>query len=172
MNPTATALLFTVALAACISSSPPAPAVRYFDPTPDAVADAATNGARLAVRVECAAHLGREFVVRTGPREVVFDPQHSWIGEPRALVAAAIERTAGAAGAGESAVLVEVEVFELDLQAEPKAHVRLLVHDGDARRTIDESAVAANRSPEAFAAAMSQALGRAAAGVASAPAVR
>lgn len=155
--------LLPVAFASCISSSPPAPPVRFFDPTP---ADVDTKDRPAAVvRVDGPAHLAREFLVRTGPREVVFDPRHSWISEPRELVETAIARvTSRPAGDEKVVVRVAIETFELDVQNEPRAHVRLVVH-GASTKTIDEQEKAKDRTPESLAAAMAIALGRAANGV-------
>lgn len=163
--PALAAMLLAIPLAGCISSSPPAPPVRFFDPTPDAPAPPVRSG--LSVRVDSPPHLGREFVVRVGPREVVFDARHSWIDEPRELVAAAIDRALGQSSAVEGLVRVGIELFEVDLQDGPRAHVRLLVH-GPSQKAIDESEPARDGTPESFAAAMSIALGRAAHGVAAA----
>jgi len=162
----ASALLLATTLAGCISSSPPAPPVRFFDPTP---VDVDTKERpKVAVRVDAPSHLAREFVVRTGPHEVVFDARHSWVGEPRDLVEAAIARVTSRAGGDERTfVRVGIETFELDVQNGPRAHVRLVVH-GASTTTIDEQEQATDRSPEALAAAMAKALGRAATGVAAA----
>lgn len=135
-------------LAACFGSSPPLPPVRWFDPLPPAVNPPAPTGPR----VTAAPHLGREFAVRIGERELAFDPQHQWIAEPRDLVQAALAGTAGLAD-------VHVAAFELDVTGPPCAHVRLLVRwQGDVLRVVEARVAAADRSPPAFAAAVATAL--------------
>lgn len=157
--------------AGCISAAPPAPPVRWFDPLPARAAEAAARVPRCTVRVDTAPFLGREFVVRTGPREVALDGQHCWIAEPRQLVEVALADAMG--GPADDRVLhVVVERFELDVQGPPRAHVRLSVDGGAGRRIVEGWADAADRSPEAFAAAMSEALGRAVAAVVGATAIR
>lgn len=151
-------------LAACLSSAPPAPPVRWFDPLPAPVAE---TGARRVVdlRVTAADHLGREFVVRTGPREVVFDDQHGWIDEPGGLVATAL---AARFTPSRSAPPLEVAVaaFELDVQATPRAVVRLLVRWQGAERPVVGERAAPDRAPAALAEAMAGALDDAAGAVA------
>lgn len=146
-------------LAGCVSSAPPAPPVRYFDPLPESGAVAARDG-RFALRCVAAPHLGREFVVRTGPRELVFDAQHSWIAEPRDLVVAALERAKSRPAATAEVVEVHVAAFELDLTGAPRAHVRVLLRQsGNPAREIEAWAPVAGSEPEAYAAAMAEALG-------------
>lgn len=163
----AAVLFLSASLASCISSSPPAPAVRFFDPTPAEVDS--KERPRITVRVDSAPHLGREFVVRTGPREVVFDPRHSWISEPRQLVASAIERLTSPAP-DQPTLRIDVEAFEVDVQAAPRARVRLVVR-ASLPKVIEEQEPAKDRTPESLAAAMAIALGRAANGVVAAVAV-
>lgn len=152
-------------LAACLSSAPPAPPVRWFDPVPAA---AAAGAPRVAadLRVTAAAHLGRQFVVRTAPRELVFDGQHGWIDEPARLVAAALGTRLRSAPDGTGVLLVAVDAFELDVQAAPRAVVRLHLQWRDDRRVVLAEHAAADRSPAAFAEAMAAALADAAAAVA------
>ncbi|MBM4063086.1 MAG: hypothetical protein FJ265_18615 [Planctomycetes bacterium] len=152
-------LLPCAALAACLGSAPPAPAVRWFDPLP-----AAAPGGRLAtaLRVTAPPYLGREIAVRVRPRELVFDPLHGWIDAPRELVAIALRRALGPIPAGTGAVReleVFVAAFEADLTAEPRAHVRLeLRWPGEPVHEVDSWAPAVGRSPEQLAAAMATAL--------------
>ncbi len=153
-----------LSLAGCLSSSPPAPPVRWFDPLPAAI-DAALAPPAVDLHVSAAGHLGREFVVRTGGNEIVFDNQHGWIDEPARLVAAALA-TRLDVRVGGAPLQVDVPTFELDLQQEPRAVVRLVVHDGVRRREFGAAVAAADRSPAAFAAAMAQALGQVASSVA------
>lgn len=141
-------VLATLLLAACFGSSPPLPPVRWFDPLPPAASLPAAPGPR----VTAAPHLGREFAVRVGERELAFDSQHQWIAEPRELVQAALAGIAGLAD-------VHVAAFELDVTGPPCAHVRLLVRwQGGAVRVVEARVAAADRSPPAFAAAAAAAL--------------
>lgn len=152
-------------LAGCLSSAPPAPPVRFFDPLPAALASvpASPGGGKLAVRVVAAPHLGSEFVVRTAPREVVFDPQHSWIAPVRELVAAAIEGLVGLPGPDAEVVEVLVAAFEIDLVEAPRAHVRLLVRmPGRPLGEVDAWTPVAGPGPGEHAAAMADALVQAA----------
>lgn len=149
--------------AGCLSSSPPAPPVRFFDPLPEPSASPPPTETKVAVRVGAAPHLGAEFVVRTAPRELVFDPQHSWIAPPRELVAAAIERLVGLPGPGADVVEIHVAAFEIDLVGAPRAHVRLLLRaPGRPVGEIDAWAPVAGAGPGDHAAAMAEALGQAA----------
>lgn len=151
-------LLLGGCLAGCFSAAPPAPSVRYFDPLP-----AQTEGSEVvaasSLRVVAAEHLGREFVVRTDARELVFDPLHSWIAAPRAMVEATLRRAAPL-GVGRSApVEVYVVAFELDLTQTPKAHVGIEVREpGQPMRRLDGWAPALGVEPAQMAAAMAVAL--------------
>jgi ABC-type uncharacterized transport system auxiliary subunit len=158
--------------ASCLSSSPPSPPVRWFDPRPAAVAAGAATRPAVDLRVTAAAHLGREFVVRTAPRELVFDNQHGWIDDPAQLVASAIGTRLDLGGRSDRSggsfrtLQVAVEAFELDVQAEPRAVVRLLVSWTGGRQELAVQEPAADRSPAAFATAMAVALARVARDVA------
>jgi hypothetical protein len=145
-----------VPLAGCLSSAPPLPPVRWFDPLPVAVAATAPLP-QVDLRVTAVGHLGREFVVRTAPREVVFDGQHGWIDDPAQLVAAALEAKLDRRD-GARLLLVTVTAFELDVQHAPRAVVRLVVQREGERWDVDVQAPAADRSPAALAAAMAAAL--------------
>lgn len=150
-----------LALAACFSSAPPAPPVRFFDPLPAAASNPPSAS---GWRVTAAPWLGREFVVRTAPREVVFDPLHSWVAAPRDLVAGAIAQAGVVAPEGGE---VLVERFELDLCAAPRAHVRLVVRvPGLPGRVAEGWATAAGAGPGDHAAAMADALAAAVRGLA------
>ncbi len=158
------AVVQALALSGCLSSAPPAPPVRWFDPlTPVGEAPARAGGA-YDVHVVAAPYLGREFVVRTAEREVVFDGGNGWIAEPRVLVQTAVEQQLlpSVRGSGAIAVTIDVLVFELDVTAAPRAHVRLVVRCGAVLRTIDCGVAAADRLPASFAAAMAKALSQAA----------
>lgn len=162
-----------VGLAGCISAGPPAPPVRWFDPMPE-VGDADHTGAVGAapgplLRVDAPAHYGREFRIRIGSHEVVFDAEHSWVAAPAELVAEALARRLGRGGAVEArSVRVHVDAFELDLREEPRAHVRLVVSGVAGHQGFDASVLAASRTPESLAAAMGLALAEVAERVAAA----
>lgn len=145
----------------CLSSAPPAPPVRWFDPS------SAASGPRLAVplklRVEAPPHLGREFALRTGVREYAFDGEHQWIATPAELVAAALQGAVAFPSYASEELLVRIERFELDVIATPRAVVVLRLF-ASAPLGADEvrfEAPAADRSPAALAAAMAAALGEA-----------
>ena len=146
------------ALASCLSSSPPAPAVRFFDALPEQ--RAVVSGRAVRLRFTGAPHLGQQFAVRVAARELVFDPLHSWISAPTNLVEAAFEQATAAAG---ETIEVHVARFEIDLTGDPLARVRLeLRAAGRATQVVEGTAPAPGREPEAVAAAMAVALGRAA----------
>jgi hypothetical protein len=156
------AALSCAALAACLSSAPALPPVRWFDPLPPAGAAAAAAPA--AVRAMAAPHLRQPFAVRVGPREFALDPQHQWVDEPAALCAALVGRALAGRVAGGAAI--QVDAFELDVTAAPRAHVRFAFvgeAPAGAPPVVDAWADAADRSPAACAEAMAQALAQAAA---------
>jgi len=161
------AVLFALALPACLSTSSPPPPVRYFDPTTRRDGAPQRPAVACDLRVTAPGHLGREFVVRVAEHEVVFDGLNSWIADPRELVQVAVERLLGPSVRSPEAraLAIDVEAFELDLQAAPQAHVRLAVHAPAGSRTIDLVVPAADRQPASFAAAMAVALDQAAARV-------
>lgn len=151
-------LLLGGCLAGCFSASPPAPPVRYFDPLP-AQAERGEAVGTGSLRVVAAEHLGREFVVRTDARELVFDPLHSWIALPRALVEATLRRAPPVTGDGGAPLEVFVVAFELDLTHEPRAHVGIEVREpGLPMRRLDGWAPALGAEPGQMAAAMAVAL--------------
>ena len=159
------AALLALALPACLSTSSPPPAVRYFDPSTHKEDVAQRSAVACDLRVTAPSHLGREFVVRVGEHEVVFDGLNSWVADPRELVQVAVERLLGPSvrSPDSRAMAIDVEVFELDLQGAPQAHVRLAVQAVAGSRTFDLVVPAADRQPASFAAAMAQALDQAAA---------
>lgn len=149
------------ALAACLSTSPALPPVRWFDPLPAAPAAAAPP---LPVRATAAPHLRQPFAVRVGAREFALDAGHQWVDEPAALCAALVGR-ALAGRSIDAAPSILVEAFELDVTAAPRAHVRFAfigAAPAGAPAVVDAWADAADRSPTACAEAMAQALGTAA----------
>ncbi len=167
MNPLGGALcVLLLAFAACIGASPPAAPVRWFDATPDVVT---TRDPALPVdvRVEAAAHVAREFLVRTAPRELVVDAQNAWLADPRSIVAAAVERACGGGSSSGAILRIEIERFELDVAVAPRVHVRLVVRGTGPSRVVDQIVDAADRAPESMAAAMAIAVARAAEDVAS-----
>jgi hypothetical protein len=136
--------------------------VRWFDPLPEPPPAGRETGADVpAVRVTALPHLGRELVVRVGAREVAFDAGNQWLIEPAQAVAVIAGRAfAGVDAAAAAAVAVRVDVFELDVTAAPRAHVRVAITGGTAGtgRVVDVWADSRDRSPESFAAAMATAL--------------
>ncbi|MCA8965941.1 MAG: hypothetical protein KDC48_13735, partial [Planctomycetes bacterium] len=58
-------LPLALGLAGCLSASPPAPPVRWFDPMP---AQVAAPSVAASFRCRAAATVAREFVFRVGPR--------------------------------------------------------------------------------------------------------
>ncbi|HEX6810195.1 MAG TPA: hypothetical protein VF384_01105 [Planctomycetota bacterium] len=161
----ALALLPVLAVPACLSSSDPPPPVRYFDPSTRSDEGPPRPAVSCDLRVTAATHLGREFVVRVAAHEVVFDGLNSWIADPRDLVQAAVERRLGPCVRSPEAMslAIDVEAFELDVQAQPQARVRLAVRAATGSRTIDVVVPAADRSPASFAVAMAAALDQVAA---------
>jgi hypothetical protein len=146
-------------LAGCLSSAPPAPPPRFFDPMPAPAAAPSAVPAKFTVRVLAAPHLGADFVVRTAVGAVVFDPVHRWIAPVRELVAAAIERQVVSPAPGAEVVEVHVAAFEVDLTAAPRAHVRLLCRaPGRPLGEIDAWAPVGGPAPGDHAAAMAIAL--------------
>ncbi len=148
--------------AACLgSAAPPLPAVRWFDPLPEPpTGDRGAAGDTVAVRVTALPHLGREFAVRVGAREVAFDGANQWLVEPaRAVAIVAGRALAGVDAATLGRVELRVDVFELDVTAAPRAHVRVAVA-GDAAgpRVVEAWADSSDREPASFAAAMAKAL--------------
>lgn len=145
--------------AACLSSAPPAPPVRWFDPSPAAPAGDPVPVAAL-LRVVAPSHLGTELLLRTGVREFVFDAEHQWIAPPTELVATALQAGFRFTPDASAELQVTVERFELDLTVEPRAVVRLHLVDAPAGwpERVEGSAAAADRSPAALAASMASAL--------------
>lgn len=145
---------------ACLSSAPPAPPVRWFDPAPNAPREP-----RLAVaqklRVEAPPHLGREFALRTGAREYAFDGEHQWIATPQELVAASLQNSLAFAPYAGDELVVRIDRFELDVTGAPRAVVALRLYSPHplGADAVAFEAPAADRSPAALAAAMASALG-------------
>ncbi|MBL8735811.1 MAG: hypothetical protein JNL12_05230 [Planctomycetes bacterium] len=152
-------LLPCLGSAACLSSAPPAPPVRWFDPSPAAPAGQPVPVAS-SVRVVAPSHLGTQLLLRTGVREYVFDAEHQWIAPPTELVATALQAGFRFAPEVSAELQVGIERFELDLTVEPRAVVRLHLVDAPAGwpERVEGIAAAADRSPAALAAAMSSAL--------------
>jgi ABC-type uncharacterized transport system auxiliary subunit len=162
------ALAAGLLLAACFSSAPPAPPVRFFDPTPP-VAAVAASGRALRLEVDANSQVRSEFAVRVGPRELTFDSFHRWAAEPRELVASALEGALFGSGAFarsddlQHLVTVRVTAFELDVTAEPTARVAVTALQGGKELQVSASAPAGSRAPDALAEAMAKALGQLAA---------
>jgi ABC-type uncharacterized transport system auxiliary subunit len=157
----ACSLALLLVLAACLSTAPPLPPVRWFDAMPPQPAEVQPR-AGLSLRIDAAAHLGHYFTVRASGREVHFDGNHRWLEKPADVVATAIAHATGArtSGAGHQAT-VFVERFEIDLTAAPRAVVRLQLRDvtgAPLGAAIDAAVAAAGPAPEQLAAAMAQAV--------------
>lgn len=154
------AVALLLVAAGCLTSSPPLPPVRWFDPSPPPAELAAPPA---EVRAVAAPSLGREFMVRVGPREVALDSQHQWIAEPHQLVAAVVARAfAGRLPAGGRSEVV-LETFEFDVTAAPRALVRLTLlgeRPAGVPVSVAASAPASDRSPAALADAMAEALAK------------
>jgi ABC-type uncharacterized transport system auxiliary subunit len=153
-------------LASCISSNPPAPPVRWFDPTPAELPPFERPGAQLpAVNVTAAPTVRQDFVLRIGARELAIDELHRWSAAPDRLVQQALDRALFGPGGGvpgSGTVNVRVARFEVDLSAgAPHARVELQVATAKGLQTCDGDATAATTAPELIAAAMAQALGQA-----------
>jgi hypothetical protein len=162
----AIAVSFSLLFVACLSSAPPAPPVRWFDPSPAAAATARLEVPK-RLRVEAPPHLGREFALRTGAREYAFDGEHQWIATPQELVAASLQRAVAFAPYAAEELLVRIDRFELDVTGAPRAVVALRLYTD---RLLGADAIvfeapAADRSPAALAAAMASSLGEATARV-------
>jgi uncharacterized lipoprotein YmbA len=171
-------LLAGALLCACLSQNPPAPTVRWFDPssTPvEAVRSAAGGQAPERPTVTAAPFLRQEFVVRTGPRELAIDELHRWVAPPDRLVAAALDRALNAAPsrsgagaddggptAGAGTLLVHVLRFEFELEPEVRAVVELQVQRGGASTVVRGEAGSRSREPRELAEAMAAALASAA----------
>ena len=97
-------------LASCLSSGPPAPPVRWLDPTA-AFADVAPVAGRAAVRVRAQPHLVQDIAVRIGAVEVAYDPDHRWLLPPDEVLRRAFARAQVPLGDGGR--LVELTEFEL-----------------------------------------------------------
>ena len=156
----AAALVAALSLAGCFSSAPPAPVVRWFDPTPRELPAPPAGLPSVRLRVMAPPHLGRELAYRIGDREFTFDADQRWIAEPSALLQAALARGVPVARDG-SDVMVELERFEFDLVSEPRARVQFTVHTlvpglGELRLESVQSASA--RTVDALVTAMALAL--------------
>ena len=151
-------ILAALASAACFGSAPPAGAVRWFDPTPRELPTSPAPLPAVRLRVQVPPHLGRELVYRIGEREFAFDADHRWIAEPSALLQATLARGLGSTGSGPDLV-VELERFELDVTAEPRARVLFLLRaTGQPEHRIEAVQSAASRGVEAMVTAMALAL--------------
>ena len=168
--PRAVAAALAFLLAGCISSNPPAPPVRWFDPTPDELPPLPQPGPALPVAtVSVAASVRQEFVLRTAARELVIDDLHQWSAPPDRLVAAAVEAASFGPGGGTPSserFPLRVARFEFELYgAAPRAVVELQAMLPQGLRRCRGASDAAGLDPGELAAAMAQALGQAVAAV-------
>ena len=158
------ALLAFATLGGCISSGPPAPPVRWLDPT--AGLEAPPAGAPVApVALQAQPHLGQEIAVRIEPAVVVYDTDHRWLVPPQELVRRAFGRAQVAvldAVAG-AELRVELQTFELQqLAGAPGARIVCRVVRSGERAApgvrVEVSASAEDASSESLTAAMGRAL--------------
>lgn len=149
-------LLFLVA-SSCVSLRSEAAPPRTFDPTVGVEELQPMLDVRVE-RVTAAEWLTARFAVRTGTHEVVADAENLWVADPRAMVEESVRALLRGAGADSRRVQVHVGAFDLDLRSEPPAAVVVLDVDGAVNCRITERVDAADRSPEALAAAMGKAL--------------
>ena len=152
--------LVPLLLSACFSSSPPAPAVRWFDPTPRELPPVPAGLPAVRLRVQSPPHLGRELAYRVGDREFTFDADHRWITEPSALLQAALARGLSASGSGLD-VVVDLERFEFDVVGAPRVRVQCTLRvamAGVAEQRLESVQSAASRSVDALVTAMALAL--------------
>jgi hypothetical protein len=165
----AVVLVCSLVLPACLSSAPPAPPVRWFDPLDSSPTD--TGEAALAapgdIVVGAAFDVRQEFALRVGPHEFAYDDDHRWAADPCELVRRALLRrsgrqpAAGVAAEGSEVMEVVVEAFEIDLRGAPAARVQLRVVRPE-HAFVGTTAPAASRAPADLAAAMAVALADAA----------
>lgn len=154
------AVLLLLLLTACFSAAPAAPSVRWFDPTPRELPPPPPGLPPLRLRVQAPPQLGRELAYRVADREFAFDADHRWIGEPSALLHAALARGLDAGSSGIE-VTVELERFEFDLVGEPRARVQFALRTalpGQRERRIESVQSSASRSVDALVTAMALAL--------------
>lgn len=159
-NPVARTLLLCLPLAAglsaCLSSAPPAPPVRWFDPSP-----AVGTNAPVAASFRCraASAVSQEFALRIAPRELVYDSEHRWLAQPHELLQVALQQRS----TGDAPVIdVQVLTFEFDLVQAPRAKVLLAVQiAGRAAQLVRAEHGSVGRDAAALADAMTQALGEA-----------
>lgn len=162
MNRTRTALFAALSLGGCISSNPPPPPVRWFDPSPLSWPQPERAGGAVPVPVVTAAPTVRqEFLVRIAQREIAIDDAHRWSAPPDRLVAAALERAIfgpGGAMPGSGTIAVKVMRFELDITSKPRAVCELQLPTSKGLITCTGAVDAAGTMPELLAAAMAGAV--------------
>ncbi|MFN3240062.1 MAG: hypothetical protein ACE37K_00965 [Planctomycetota bacterium] len=113
-------------LSSCLSSGPPAPPVRWFDPT--AAFGTAERGSPVEpVQVRGQSHLVQDIAVRVSPFEIVYDGDHRWLMPPEEILRRAfVHDGVPITGAGR---LVELTAFELQRSSgAAAARVACLVH--------------------------------------------
>lgn len=150
-------ILLFLATASCVSLRSEAAPPRTFDPTVGAAELQPMLDARVD-RVTQAEHLTAQFALRTASHEVVFDREHLWIANPRAMVEESMRALMRGTGESPRSVQVHVVAFDLDLRTEPAAAVVVLDVAGAANFRVSERVDAADRSAAALAAAMGKAL--------------
>jgi ABC-type uncharacterized transport system auxiliary subunit len=162
MNRTRTALFAALWLGGCISSNPPTPPVRWFDPSPLSWPQPEHAGGAVPVPVVTAAPTVRqEFLIRIAQREIAIDDAHRWSAPPDRLVAAALERAIfgpGGAMPATGTVAVKVMRFELDITSTPRAVCELQLPTSKGLISCTGVVDAAGTLPELLAAAMAGAV--------------
>ncbi len=136
-----------LALTGCLGSAPPAPPVRWFDAAPAGE----PRSAAVPLRFKQAGTVGSDFVLRIGPRELLFDGEHRWAAEPVRYLELGLVGALGGAPCD-----VELVTFEFDLQQAPTARVG--VRYGTSGVMVVVESLAAGRSAPELAQAMAEAL--------------
>ena len=92
---------------------------------------------------------------------MVFDATNRWLTEPSRLLAVAVARRLRHP-VDPGTLVLDLEVFELDVVGEPTARVVVTARRGERHTVATHATAARDRSPEALAEAMAAALGAAA----------
>ena len=159
---TAALLACLVAATGCLSSGPPAPPVRWLDPTA-AFAAPDTNGRARPVQLFAQPHLVQDIAVRTSDVEVVYDADHRWLLLPEEVVRRALLRAGAPLMGADAALRLELTTFELDRRGD-RAAARVAGNvfgrrgPGKTAELVEVSVPAGDTSPEALTRAMGAAV--------------